>query len=233
MPDWIGYRWLIGQYDLTVTQPLPIETAVGPSRTTVTTGRTEQRTVQEVLRPEASLPGQLGFALKHEGVHLEALSRLFAVAPAAEFEAWIRSEPTGRYSRRAGFLYESLTGRRLDVPDTARGNYVPALDPERELTASTPLNNTRWRVRDNLLGTPGFSPQVYLTPDTTRALAFDVGERITRLEVQYSAELVLRSAVWLTIKESRASFAIEHEGKQARPDSALCRGHGTTHRTSG
>lgn len=36
-------------------------------------------------------------------------------------------------------------------------------------------------------------------------------ERISRLEGQFSAELVLRSAVWLTIKESRASFAIEHE----------------------
>jgi hypothetical protein len=214
MPDWIGYRWLLGHYGVTIAQPLPIETAVGPSRTSVMNGRTERRTVQELLRPEASPAGHLGFALKHEGVHLEALSRLFAVAPAAELEAWIRSEPTGQYARRVGFLYESLTGRRLDLPDTARGNYVPALDPERELTAPTPLNNVRWRVRDNLLGSPGFSPQVYLTPETTRALSFNVRERIERLEGQFSAELVMRSAVWLTIKESRASFAIEHEENQ-------------------
>ena len=79
------------------------------------------------------------------------------------------------------------------------------------------MNNARWRVRDNLLGTVGFSPQVYLTPDVQRALTLDVRERIARLEGQFSAELVPRSAVWLTVKESRASFAIEHEeGKRDR-----------------
>ena len=121
-------------------------------------------------------------SLKHEGVHLEALSRLFAVVPVAQIEAWIQSEPTGRYARRTGFLYEYLTGKRLDAPDTTRGNYIPALDPELELTAPTPVNNTRWRVRDNLLGNSDFSPQVHLTPETTQALAFNVGERIARLE---------------------------------------------------
>ena len=157
------------------------------------------------------MAGHLGFALKHEGVHLEALSRLFAAATTTEIEDWIRREPTGKYARRVGFLYERLTGRLLDVPDTARGNYVPAVDPERELVASAPVNNSRWRVRDNLLGGAGFSPQVHLTPDTKRALTLDVRERIARLEGQFGAELVLRSAVWLTIKESHASFAIEHE----------------------
>ena len=213
MPDWIGYRWLIERYGLTVAQALPVETAIGGTRATVLDGRTERRTVQELLRPEASLAGHQGFALKHEGVHLEALSRLFAAAPEAEIKAWIRDEPTGQYARRTGFLYESLVGigMLLDVPDCTSGNYVPALDPDLELTSPTPSNNARWRVRDNLLGNASFSPQVYLTPDATRALTFNVGERIARLEGQFSADLVLRSAVWLTIKESRASFAIEHE----------------------
>jgi Fic/DOC family protein len=211
MPDWIGYRWLIASYGLTVTQAMRIETIVAPTRTTVTDGVTERRTVQEPLRPEATLAGHLSFALKHEGVHLEALSRLFATVPSAEVEHWIRREPTGQYARRTGFLFEWLTGRRLDVPDTTRGNYVPALDPERELTSPTPINNIRWRVRDNLLGSAGFSPQVHLTSATRRALTLDVRERITALEGQFSAELVLRSAVGLTVKESRASFAIEHE----------------------
>ena len=211
MADWIGYQWLIERYGLAVTQALRLQTVIGPTRATVSDGTTTRRTVLEPLRPEPTLAGHLSFALKHEGVHLEALSRLFAVAPPSELEDWIRREPTGRYSRRVGFLYEGLTGRRLDVPDTKRGNYVSVLDPEAELTASKPLNNVRWRVRDNLLGTPAFSPQVHLTSDTARALAFDVGERIARLEAQFTPELVLRSALWLTIKESRASFAIEHE----------------------
>jgi hypothetical protein len=211
MPDWIGYRWLIERYGLTVTQALRMETIIGPTRARVSDGTTERRTVQELLRPEPTLAGHLSFALKHEGVHLEALSRLFAATPTSEIVDWIRREPTGKYARRAGFLYERLTGRRLDVPDTSRGNHVPAVDPERELVASAPVNNSRWRVRDNLLGGAGFSPQVHLTSDTKRALTLDVRERIARLEGQFGAELVLRSAVWLAVKESRASFAIEHE----------------------
>jgi hypothetical protein len=211
VPEGIGYRWLIEHYGLTVTQPLRVETVIGPSRTVIRDGATEQRTVQEQLRPEPTLAGHLGFALKHEGVHLETLSRLFAVAPPAETAGWIRRGPTGQYARRAGFFYELLTRRSLDVPDTSRGNYVEALDSERELTAATSTNNARWRVRDNLLGDARFSPQVHRTPGTERALAFNVADRIAQLEGQFSAEIILRSAVWLTVKESRASFAIEHE----------------------
>jgi hypothetical protein len=214
MADWIGYRWLVEHYGLTLAQALRNETLIGPTRTIVSDGTTVRRTVQPLLRPKATVSAHLSFALKHEGVHLEALSRLFAAVPPAELVDWIGREPTGQYARRAGFLYEWLTGRRLAVPDTARGNYVPALDPKRELAASAPVNNIRWRVRNNLLGGAGFSPQVHLTSDTKRALAFDVGERIARLESQFSVELVLRSAVWLTVKESRASFAIEHEEKK-------------------
>src|SRR5204863_74119 len=109
MPDWIGYRWLIERFGLTVTQALRTETVIGSTRATVSDGTTGRRTVLEQLRPEPTLAGHLSFALKHEGVHLEALSRLFAVAPAAEVEDWIRREPTGRYARRTGFLYECLT----------------------------------------------------------------------------------------------------------------------------
>lgn len=94
MPEGIGYRWLIERYELALTQALRMETVIGSTRGIVSDGTTERRTVQELLRPEATLAGHLGFALKHEGVHLEALSRLFAVAPAADIEDWIRREPT-------------------------------------------------------------------------------------------------------------------------------------------
>jgi hypothetical protein len=209
--DWIGYRWLIARYGLTVTQALPIETAIGRTRATLSDGRTERRTVQEPLRPDETAAAHLAFALKHEGVHLETLSRLFAILPPSELAAWIRAEPNGQYAVRAGFLYESLSHQQLDVADRRTGNYFAVLDPNRELTAHEPVNNTRWRVRDNLLGDARFTPQVYMTPQTTNALAVDVGQRIARLEGQFSRELVMRSAVWLTVKESRASFAIEHE----------------------
>src|SRR5256885_5718868 len=151
MPDWIGYRWLIERFGLTVTQALRTETVIGSTRATVSDGTTGRRTVLEQLRPERTLAGHLSFALKHEGVHLEALSRLFAVARAAEVEYWIRREPTGRYARRTGFLYECLTRQRLDVPDTTRGTYVPVVDPELELVASTPIDRKSTRLNSSHL----------------------------------------------------------------------------------
>jgi len=86
MPDWIGYRWLIERHGLTVTQALRIETVIGPTRSMVSDGTTERRTVQELLRPVATIAGHLSFALKHEGVHLEALSRL--LRPRRPLKSW-------------------------------------------------------------------------------------------------------------------------------------------------
>jgi len=87
VPDWIGYRWLIERYGLRVTQALPVETAVGGTRATVLDGCTERRTVQELLRPDSTVTSHLAFALKHEGIHLETLSRLFAVVADTDLEA--------------------------------------------------------------------------------------------------------------------------------------------------
>ena len=99
------------------------------------------------------MAGHLAFALKHETVHLEFLTRLFNAAPVADLEAWVAAEPTGQYARRAGFFYEYLTGRQLAFPGVVAGNYVMALDEDAYLTARQPANNPRWRVRDNLPGT--------------------------------------------------------------------------------
>src|SRR5438270_12103619 len=106
MPDWIGYRWLIERFGLTVTQALRTETVIGSTRATVSDGTTGRRTVREQLRPEPTLTGLLSFALKHEGEHLEARSRLFAVAPAAGVSEWIRRAPTAQYGTRTGLPVE-------------------------------------------------------------------------------------------------------------------------------
>lgn len=139
------------------------------------------------------------------------LARLFEVAPAAGLEAWIAAEPTGQYARRAGFLYEYLTGRQLAFPGVATGNYVTALDEKTYLTASQPVNNPRWRVRDNLPGTRDYCPLVLRTARVRQAEQYDCAQHLADLEVEFGADVLQRSAVWLTIKESRASFAIEHE----------------------
>ncbi len=211
MTDWIGYRWLAERYNVSAVQPFRAQSAIAGSRATVREGGYVREFYTPVARPANTLAGHLAFALKHEGIHLEFLARLFEVAPAADLEAWIVAEPTGQYARRAGFLYEYLTGRQLAFPGVATGNYVTALDEKTYLTASQPVNNPRWRVRDNLPGTRDYCPLVLRTARVRQAEQYDCAQHLADLEVEFGADVLQRSAIWLTIKESRANFAIEHE----------------------
>lgn len=211
MPDWIGYRWLAKRYGVEAVQALRTDSVVGKSRATVRDNGYVHEQYPAASRPADSLPGHLTFAFKHEGIHLEFLARLFDRAPPADLEAWVAAEPTGQYARRAGFFYEFLTGRHLNFPGVVAGNYVPALDKAIHVTSSLPTNNQRWRVRDNLPGSREFCPMVLRTAAVRQAERYDCAEHLTALEAEFGADILQRSAVWLTIKESRASFAIERE----------------------
>lgn len=143
MADWIGYRWLAQRYGVCAAQAFRTDSAIAGSRTTVREDGYVHQHFPPAARPADSLVGHLTFALKHEGIHLEFLARLFAVLPTTELEAWVAAEPTGQYARRAGFFYEYLTGRQLAFPGVVAGNYVSALDEGAYLTASHPRNNPR------------------------------------------------------------------------------------------
>lgn len=211
MADLIGYQWLTERYGVSPVQAFRTDSAIAKSRATLREDGYVHEYYPPAARPADTLAGHLAFALKHEGVHLEFLARLFDVTPVADLEAWVASEPTGQYARRAGFFYEYLTGRQLAFPGVVAGNYVTALDEGAYLTASQPVNNPRWRVRDNLPGTRDYCPLVLRTAQVRQAEQYDCAQHLADLEAEFGADVLQRSVVWLTIKESRASFAIEHE----------------------
>lgn len=215
MTEWVGYRWLEQRYGVSCVQPLPIESRIGSSRRSVHAAGQIREIYPAAFRPEESLSAHLTFALKHEGVHLEFLARLFERVPEQDIRAWVLGERTGQYARRTGFLWEWLTGRELrDVPGATGGNYVDAIDPERYFASTAPGNNPRWRVRDNLPGSRTFCPTVRRTGPVIAAEGYDCAARLDALQAEYGVDLLMRSAVWLTIRESRASFRIEHEEDQ-------------------
>ncbi len=167
----------------------------------------------EAMRPNPSLAEHIEFMLKHELVHLELFSRLFDKISGEEIVEWNRARPTSRYARRSGFFYEWITGRGLDCEGVSRGNYVDALDPTRYLTAD-PKDVPRWRVRNNLLGTRDFAPLAIRTENADAADRFNIAAAWETLQGEFGDDVLRRSAVWITTKESRSSFAIEHEGDQ-------------------
>lgn len=214
MADWIGYKWLEKTFDVTPVQRFRIDSQIEKARATVKVESYIHESYLPQSRPQNTFKGHLAFALKHEGIHLEFLARLFEKPSSKTYlEEWIALEPTGQYARRAGFLYEWLTEEQLTFSGVTGGNYINALDDEDMITASSPENNARWRVRDNLPGTRDYCPMVSRTRQVRLAESFNIEESLHELETDFGTELLMRSAVWLTIKESRASFAIEHEEK--------------------
>jgi len=207
----VGFKALEQRFGLQLVQPLRIVSTIGATRARHVGPDGIRSRFPPSYKPEDDLPGHFEFGLKYEELHLEFLVRLFRAVDPASIEEWCRREPSGQYARRAGFFYEWLTGARLDVPDVTMGNYVPAMSPEAYLVRTTPIRNRRWRVNDNLPGTRSFCPLIRLDPELLEATSFDPAQALQDLDHRFGAELLLRCSNWLSLKESRASFQIEHE----------------------
>lgn len=210
----IGFKALEAQFGIRPVQPLRVESAVGRSRSSHESAERVQNQYPPVYRPADTFAGQFEFGLKHEEIHLEFFARLFAACGPQPLEEWCRAAPFGQYARRAGFFYEWLTGQRLDVPDLTRGSYVDALSADDYFTRTEAVRERRWRINNNLAGTPAFCPLIRRTEALSQALQFDAAEAIADLDRQFGEDVLMRAATWLTIKESRASFLIEHEADQ-------------------
>lgn len=143
----VGYAKLIDKYNLSAPLPDKLSFISQRHRRYITDGWAVFTPRHE---PEDSVSGHLTFALRYEGINLPILRQLFATLNPEIIARWVRQEPTGRYSRRAWFLYEQLTGKSLEVPDTVTGNYVDLLDLKLQQVASISLPSRRHRVNNNL-----------------------------------------------------------------------------------
>jgi hypothetical protein len=211
----VGFKVLQDRHGVEPAQPLRVESAIGTVRVRQDRGEYVHNQYPPGYLPEDSFAGHFEFGLKYEEIHLEFFARLFSAIGPEPIAAWCRREPYGQYARRTGFLYEWLTGQRLDVPDLDNGRYIDALPRQDYLTRVQPLRDRRWRVFNNLPGTPAFCPLVRRTHALQEALRFDTAAALDELGRTLGKDVLMRSAGWLTLKESRASFLIEKESDQA------------------
>jgi hypothetical protein len=213
----LGAAWLAHAYGAMPLGRLPVISQVGGRRATRIDDGFRLETYTEAMRPAAEPAAHLQFHLRHEVPHLEFLARLFARSGPDFVQAWVATEPTGQYARRAAFLYEWLTGQILETPERLGGNYVDAIDDVKLVAASAgrAVKMQRWRVNDNLPGTRHFCPMVVKTEAVTRAASVDVSRLLADLTAEFGEDLLMRAAVWMTLRESKASFAIEGEAGRA------------------
>src|SRR5690606_36207906 len=154
----IGYLWLRENFRL--DYPLTHQSFLGtrPRLEIEDTGNVLE-TYPPTYGVEETALSHVEFGLKYDDLNLDFLGAAFDKVPVEEVVSYIHSKPRGSYQRRIGFLYEFLSGIRLPVEDTAKTNYVDLVDPEKYLTGKVE-KASRWRINNNLLGTPEFCPVI-------------------------------------------------------------------------
>src|SRR5208283_5913591 len=69
----------------------------------------------------------------------------------------------------------------------------------------------RYRVRNNLPGTPAFCPLVFRTEALEQFIRLNLPDRARETVADVPRDLLSRTAAFLLLKDSRASYAIEGE----------------------
>jgi hypothetical protein len=203
----VGYGSLIEFYDLQV--PLPDRLAM------ISKKHKHYETDEWIIltpryMPEGSLMGTLTFALKYEGVDLAVLHKLFEKIGPEEVTALVSSEPTGQYSRKIWFLYEWLMDSQIEIPDLIVGNYVDLADSNLQYTGEA-ISSKRHRIRNNLPGVREFCPMIRKTPLLGKLIGKDLSQRIKNVIGEIHPDVMARTASFLLLKDSKASYAIEGE----------------------
>jgi len=161
--------------------------------------------------PDDTLMGHLTFALKYEGIDLGILKKLFEKLDANEISKLIAEEPTGQYSRRIWFLYEWLTSVQLEIPDVTTGNYIDLVDETIQYAYHGVEVSKRHRVRNNLPGVKDFCPMIRKTALLDQYTGVDLSDRIKKMIGKIHPDVMARTAAFLLLKDSKASYAIEGE----------------------
>jgi len=208
-PQSVGLCRLIEELQLQVPVPATrSEIVAGARKTVAADGRILEQYPRNYAPKEPF--GDLRFALRYEPVALDVYLAIFQSIDTHQLEEWIRSEPTGIFTRRAWYLYELLMEKQLDVPEVIPSGYIDLLDPKIHLTRPRRLVR-RQRINDNLLGSGKYSPLVRRTEALTSYMEKGLAEEANAIVKGCDPAILARAVHYLFTKETKSSFAIEGE----------------------
>ena len=206
----VGFTALVDSLGLRVPVPaVRSEIVQGARRTRIEGDRVFEQYPPSYARGD-TLFEHLRFGMRYEPVDLGVLAAFFRAVPKKEVEDWVRSEPTGKFTRRAWYLYELLMGSTLDIPDVPRTGAVPVLNPKFHITTSGFLVS-RQRVIDNLLGNRDYCPLIRRTDALKETTLEELRKAVNAVVEQTDPVILARAVQYLYTKETKSSFAIERE----------------------
>lgn len=202
-----GYGAIIKTYSLQA--PLPDRLAM------ISEKRRQYETENWIVltprhKPVDTLLGHLTFALKYEGIDLGILKKLFFRVSGDEIMQMLYESAVGIYTRKIWFLYEWLLDSRIELPDMKTGNYIDLVDESLQF-GSTPEISKRHRIRNNLPGVRDFCPMIRKTTELQKLIDSKLSEQIQHIIGKIHPDVMARTAAFLLLKDSKASYAIEGE----------------------
>ena len=210
----IGQAWLREKLGLKVPSPAVESHITEGVRRTESDGSQVLEFYPRQYATADSAVSQLRFTLRNEAFDLGLLIAALRMIPPTELEAWVRRQPTGKYPRRAWYLYETFTGKTLDLEDVRIGNYIPLLDSQKHVVG-LPQRSRRHRLMDNLLGNAGFCPTVRRTRRLEERMDERLDQEAKSLVEGLDSTTLTRSVNYLYSKETRSTFEIEGETASA------------------
>lgn len=210
----IGQAWLRQELGLKVPRPA-VESFItaGPRRTESGDSQVWEYYPRQYQTAD-SATSHLRFALRNEAFDLGLLVAALRVIDPKELEVWVKTQPTGKYARRAWYLYETFTHKTLDLEDVHTGNYIPLLDPQKHFVSQS-QRSRRHRVQDNLLGTAGLCPTVRRTRRLENRIEGRFDQEAKSLVENADSATLARAVKYLYSKETRSTFEIEGETASA------------------
>lgn len=204
----VGYGALIDFYKLPVPVPEKIALISSKNRKYEVPGWT---VLGPRYQPDENLISHLVLAFKYEGINLLFFKKLFEKVSKEEIVNIIQSEYSGQYNRKLWFLYEWLMVDLLPIPDLKFKNIVPLIDDKLQYASSVGINSMRHRIQNNLPGMVNFCPLISKTPVLEKFISENLSEKTKTVISQVHADILHRTAAFLLVKDSKASFSIEGE----------------------
>ena len=167
----IGYEFL---KDSLGTSAFPLERPARVSSVTKVTVMPDALAVPASVAPASDAPLEhLQFALKHEGLQLQAAILALQQMDRQDVGQVFQNSPSSAYVRQICYLWELANGDCLEGLPAATGPYTPLFDPEKFITGPS-YRDARWRVDFNGLGSTAFCPTVRRTPEIQALLGKDI-----------------------------------------------------------
>ena len=151
----IGYKYIenyLQQHNIAIL-PYFRESYISESSIykTIQENNTEVHLYPKKYETEDNLFSNLEFAIKHEGLNLLLIKKLFEILPETEVKSYILNNSKGKYNRIVWFLHEWSLDKKLDIPDLQTTNYIDILDSKEYYTCK-PDKLKRYCINDNLTG---------------------------------------------------------------------------------